>query len=83
MWKKWTYQQYYDDSVQFAKALLKVGHKPTQAVCILGFNSPGIHCFIILFIVHSVVNLCIQKSGLSLILEQSLLVELPVEFTYP
>lgn len=40
VWKSWTYKQYYDDCVRFAKSLVQVGHQPFDCVCILGFNSP-------------------------------------------
>ncbi|XP_033749822.1 long-chain-fatty-acid--CoA ligase ACSBG2-like [Pecten maximus] len=39
-WKKWTYQQYYDDVRKAAKAFIKLGLEPYNAVSILGFNSP-------------------------------------------
>lgn len=26
VWKSWTYKQYYDDSVRFAKSLIHIGH---------------------------------------------------------
>lgn len=39
-WKKWTYQQYHDESVKAAKSFIKLGLEPYHGVGILGFNSP-------------------------------------------
>ncbi|XP_053405562.1 long-chain-fatty-acid--CoA ligase ACSBG2-like isoform X2 [Mercenaria mercenaria] len=39
-WKKWTYKQYYDQSVQAAKSFIKLGLEPCHGMGILGFNSP-------------------------------------------
>eukprot|EP00026_Physarum_polycephalum_P004408 Phypoly_transcript_04427.p1 GENE.Phypoly_transcript_04427~~Phypoly_transcript_04427.p1 ORF type:complete len:660 (+),score=152.47 Phypoly_transcript_04427:135-2114(+) len=40
VWLTWTYQQYYDQIIRFAKALIKIGLKPFETCSILGFNSP-------------------------------------------
>jgi len=42
-WKIWTYQQYYDDCVRFAKSLICLGFAPHRSINILGFNSPAWH----------------------------------------
>ena len=39
-WTNITWQEYYDKSIQFAKALLSLGFQPYDAVSIIGFNSP-------------------------------------------
>ena len=39
-WKKWTYQQYYDDVVTAAKALIVLGVQPFHGVGVIGFNCP-------------------------------------------
>lgn len=39
-WKTWTYAQYYDESVQFAKALLHLECTTSDSVNIFGFNAP-------------------------------------------
>jgi len=39
-WVSTTWKEYYDQSVQFARALLSVGFQPFDAVNIIGFNSP-------------------------------------------
>ncbi len=39
-WKFWTWQQYYDDSARFARALVASGVPSFGIVNILGFNSP-------------------------------------------
>ncbi|KAI3381083.1 hypothetical protein SNEBB_001429 [Seison nebaliae] len=42
-WKKWTYQQYWDESILVARALLSFGMKRFDCLSILGFNSPYWH----------------------------------------
>ncbi|CAM9570957.1 unnamed protein product, partial [Ectocarpus fasciculatus] len=39
-WKTWTYAQYWEDCVLFAKAVLATDIEPHAVVNILGFNSP-------------------------------------------
>lgn len=39
-WRIWNYQQFYDDSCNFAKGLIALGLTPYSSVNILGFNSP-------------------------------------------
>jgi long-subunit acyl-CoA synthetase (AMP-forming) len=39
-WVTLTYRQYFDLSVNFAKALISLGIKDYTAVNIIGFNSP-------------------------------------------
>ena len=39
-WTVWTWQQYYDDCMKFAKALIKLDVKMHKIVNIFGFNSP-------------------------------------------
>ncbi|XP_065843145.1 long-chain-fatty-acid--CoA ligase ACSBG2-like [Oscarella lobularis] len=39
-WKRWTWQQYYNDTKRVAKAFIKLGLEPFHGVGILGFNSP-------------------------------------------
>jgi len=39
-WKHWNWGQYYNDAVQFARALIHLKFQPSQTVSILGFNSP-------------------------------------------
>eukprot|EP00730_Choanoeca_flexa_P001504 TRINITY_DN10664_c0_g2_i2.p1 TRINITY_DN10664_c0_g2~~TRINITY_DN10664_c0_g2_i2.p1 ORF type:complete len:651 (+),score=201.92 TRINITY_DN10664_c0_g2_i2:70-2022(+) len=39
-WQTWTYQQYYDDVIVAAKAMMHYGLQPGYAVGIVGFNSP-------------------------------------------
>lgn len=41
VWKAWTWKEYYDDVIKFAKALISLGFQPHQCVSILGFNTPG------------------------------------------
>jgi long-chain-fatty-acid--CoA ligase ACSBG len=36
----WTYQQYYNDAISFAKSLTAIGASERKAVNIMGFNSP-------------------------------------------
>jgi long-subunit acyl-CoA synthetase (AMP-forming) len=36
----WTYKQYFDDVINFSKALTKIGVTERSAVAIMGFNSP-------------------------------------------
>lgn len=42
-WREITWAQYYESSQKFAAALLAVGHKPYEAVCISAFNAPEWH----------------------------------------
>ncbi|CAG9317762.1 unnamed protein product [Blepharisma stoltei] len=39
-WVTWTYQQYYDDSLRFARAAINLGIKPRAVTNIIGFNAP-------------------------------------------
>jgi long-chain-fatty-acid--CoA ligase ACSBG len=39
-WVEWTWKQYYDEVLQFGRALIHVGLQPRQCISILGFNSP-------------------------------------------
>ena len=39
-WKKWTYQEYYEQSKVAATAFIELGLERFHGVCILGFNSP-------------------------------------------
>jgi long-chain-fatty-acid--CoA ligase ACSBG len=41
-WVRWTWQEYYNETIKFAKALISeaVGFQPHQSVNIIGFNSP-------------------------------------------
>jgi hypothetical protein len=39
-WVEWTWQQYYDQTMQCARAFIALGLEPAQSVNILGFNSP-------------------------------------------
>lgn len=39
-WKKWSYNQYYEEVVWTAKAFIALGLEPHNAVCIYGFNAP-------------------------------------------
>ncbi|CAL8126075.1 unnamed protein product [Orchesella dallaii] len=39
-WIKWTYEEYYRDVRNVAKAFIALGLQPNHSVCILGFNSP-------------------------------------------
>jgi long-chain-fatty-acid--CoA ligase ACSBG len=39
-WKKWTYEEYYRDVRQCARAFLKLGLDQYHGVGIIGFNSP-------------------------------------------
>jgi long-chain-fatty-acid--CoA ligase ACSBG len=38
--RTWTWSQYYDDAMQTARALVKLGVSDFGTVCIIGFNSP-------------------------------------------
>jgi len=38
--RKWTYEQYFDDVTESAKALIELGLEPNKSVAILGNNSP-------------------------------------------
>jgi long-chain-fatty-acid--CoA ligase ACSBG len=42
VWLTWTYNQYYEQIIRFAKSLIKIGLKPFETCSILGFNAPGI-----------------------------------------
>jgi len=39
-WKKWYYKQYYEETLKVATAFVKLGLQASQAVAIMGFNSP-------------------------------------------
>jgi len=39
-WVTWTYKHYYEDCLNFAKALISLGAKPYSSVNIIGFNAP-------------------------------------------
>ncbi|CAG9314493.1 unnamed protein product [Blepharisma stoltei] len=39
-WVSWTYQEYYNQSVQFAISLISLGITQRKAINIIGFNSP-------------------------------------------
>lgn len=39
-WNSWTFQEYYDDTCNFAKGVLSLGLTPYCSVNILGFNAP-------------------------------------------
>ena len=39
-WTSWTWQEYYDESCQIAKALMATGMEQHGAANIFGFNSP-------------------------------------------
>mmetsp|Transcript_24945 Transcript_24945/g.34928 ORF Transcript_24945/g.34928 Transcript_24945/m.34928 type:complete len:654 (+) Transcript_24945:87-2048(+) len=38
--RRWTWQEYYDSTMRFARACIHIGLKPAEAVGIIGFNSP-------------------------------------------
>lgn len=41
LWEPWSWKQYYNESVNFAKAMLTFeSTKPFQGMCIFGYNSP-------------------------------------------
>ena len=42
-WREITWAEYYEASKKFAAALLAVGHKPYEAVCISAYNTPEWH----------------------------------------
>lgn len=39
-WQSWTWNHYYKEATNFAKALINIGVEPYRTVNILGFNSP-------------------------------------------
>lgn len=39
-WKYWTFQEYHDTSLLFARALVALGFQPHGVINILGFNAP-------------------------------------------
>lgn len=39
-WTEWTWKEYYDDVMKFAKALIKLDFKAHKCINIIGFNSP-------------------------------------------
>jgi long-subunit acyl-CoA synthetase (AMP-forming) len=45
-WKTWTFQQYWNECVSFAKSLLSLGVAQFDVVNIIGFNSVGASCYV-------------------------------------
>lgn len=40
VWQEWTYDEYWKESKNAAKAFIKLGLERYHSVCILGFNAP-------------------------------------------
>lgn len=46
-WVSWSWKKYYDDVIQFGRALLSIGFQPFDSVNPIGFNSPEWHISIL------------------------------------